>query len=470
MENLPSLKRFGEKLDLLKQLVTDGNSEQADSLAQTIFEDYALSRDNCLHQEDTLIDTRNSLCDITERAEQLEHRLKETLSAYNSNIRTFRKFCTTQQYMNSLKSIAELPELLQNIAVELDVFKVSVVLDRELCSGIPVGETPTLHMKGCMRYIDATLSSSKNRIFIGPISKMMRPDIFFGDQDMSPAIDGSCFAFGLMDKYSPDTLIGLFSIYDPSTDRYHPEMGTDFLEHFSSSLASTIINVISHQRAALLRQDVDRITRHDLKTPLNAVINLPQILLSSENDPGRAELIKTIQDAGYRMLGLINRSYDIYRMESGNYILKPDQVDLLRLTGKIRLDLLGMIESKKIQFKVTVNGQPPSGGHTFLVKGEELLLFSMLANLVKNSIEAAPQNSEVCIDFADGNGIRIKIHNPGEVHQAIRDRFFDKYVTYGKKGGTGLGTYSAMLIAKAHGGDIHMESTAEEGTSILIFI
>ena len=39
---------------------------------------------------------------------------------------------------------------------------------------------------------------------------------------------------------------------------------------------------------------------------------------------------------------------------------------------------------------------------------------------------------------------------------AARERFFDKYVTFGKDGGTGLGTYSAKLLTEAQGGGIQL--------------
>ena len=54
---------------------------------------------------------------------------------------------------------------------------------------------------------------------------------------------------------------------------------------------------------------------------------------------------------------------------------------------------------------------------------------------------------------------RIAIHNTGEVPESFHPHFFDKYATRGKKGGTGLGTYSAMMAARAHGGTIHLYSS-----------
>jgi signal transduction histidine kinase len=54
--------------------------------------------------------------------------------------------------------------------------------------------------------------------------------------------------------------------------------------------------------------------------------------------------------------------------------------------------------------------------------------------------------------------VQAAVINQGEVPAEIRERFFEKYATSGKSRGTGLGTYSARLIARAHGGDIAMQS------------
>lgn len=50
----------------------------------------------------------------------------------------------------------------------------------------------------------------------------------------------------------------------------------------------------------------------------------------------------------------------------------------------------------------------------------------------------------------------------------IRDTFFAKYTIHGKPGGTGMGTYSALLIAKAHQGTIAMTTSEAEGTIVTV--
>jgi signal transduction histidine kinase len=62
----------------------------------------------------------------------------------------------------------------------------------------------------------------------------------------------------------------------------------------------------------------------------------------------------------------------------------------------------------------------------------------------------------------------ISITNHGEVPEAIRPRFFEKYVTSGKQQGTGLGTYSARLCAETQNGAMRLESLDDGRTRIVI--
>jgi signal transduction histidine kinase len=101
--------------------------------------------------------------------------------------------------------------------------------------------------------------------------------------------------------------------------------------------------------------------------------------------------------------------------------------------------------------------------------GDALLCYSLFQNLIKNACEAAPDNSRVTVILYDENPLRIVIQNKGAVPAEIRASFFDKFVTYGKYGGTGLGTYSAKLLTEAQNGAISMDvSDTEKQTTITI--
>jgi DNA-binding response OmpR family regulator len=202
-----------------------------------------------------------------------------------------------------------------------------------------------------------------------------------------------------------------------------------------------------------LREDVDRITRHDLKTPLSGE---------------QTEMLDMIEESGYKMLAMINLSLDLYKMETGKYKFDPVPVNLLAVVNKIFKEIRDDVEARELSVKVLVRGEPAKEQDVFLIQGDELLCYSMLSNIIKNAVEASPTGEEVEVAMIAEESAVIGIHNVGSVPIDIRGTFFDKYTTSGKSGGTGLGTYSAKLIAQTLGGNIKLETSDEAGTTITI--
>src|SRR5262249_1847477 len=145
------------------------------------------------------------------------------------------------------------------------------------------------------------------------------------------------------------------------------------------------------EESVRLREEVERISRHDLKTPLNSVIAVSRLLregarFSREDE----ELLSIIERAGYRILSMVNLSLDLYRMESGSYQFQPQAIDLADVVRKVAADLEGQAASKSVALRLRQSGRS-------LARAEELLCYSMLGNLVKNAIEAAPENEVVSV-------------------------------------------------------------------------
>ena len=221
-----------------------------------------------------------------------------------------------------------------------------------------------------------------------------------------------------------------------------------------------------------LRDEVERMSRHDLKTPLNSIIAVPRLLREGRKlDSEEHQLLSIVERAGYRILDMVNLSLDLYRMEQGSYVFRPQAVDLDDMVRKVIGDLESHADSKNVAVR-TVRvadpaAQPRSG--PILARGEDLLCYSMLANLLKNAIEASPEDGVVTVTLEAGRGsVRLHIHNKGAVPEAVRASFFEKYSTADKAGGLGLGTYSALLMARVQGGNISMRTSAEEGTTLTI--
>jgi len=215
---------------------------------------------------------------------------------------------------------------------------------------------------------------------------------------------------------------------------------------------------------ARLREDMERMSRHDLKTPLNSIIGVTRLLREDARLlPEHQELLGITERAGYRMLDMVNLSLDLAKMELGSYDFRPQAVNLVDVVSRVMLDTHNLAEANQVQLRVDRAFQQP-----VYARAEELLCYSIIANLLKNAVEATPPGGVVTVGLEAGEPVRLWVHNPSTVPSAVAARFFEKYVSAGKSGGTGLGTYSARLMAQIQEGDLQMRTSAAEGTTLTL--
>jgi CheY-like chemotaxis protein len=149
-------------------------------------------------------------------------------------------------------------------------------------------------------------------------------------------------------------------------------------------------------------------------------------------------------------------------MEQGSYEFRPRPIDLAEVARRVAADLESQAESKGVRVRVSAQGAPGA-------LAEEHLCYSMLANLIKNAIEAAPDGGEVSVALERRDtALLAHVHNAGAMLESVRPRFFQKYATAGKRGGVGLGAYSARLLARVQNGDISMRTSEAEGTTLTL--
>jgi two-component system, sensor histidine kinase and response regulator len=205
---------------------------------------------------------------------------------------------------------------------------------------------------------------------------------------------------------------------------------------------------------AHLREDVERMTRHDLKSPIAVALQSSQALLEGELDARQRAAVETIEMASTNALEMINRTLDVYRMEMGQYQPTLEDFNLSALLARVAKQTELAFEERRIKLAL------PAAGDTRCL-GEPLLCYSLFSNLCKNAAEASPDGAQLAIELTPGYGsVHVCVVNEGEVPQAMRAVFFDKYTTAGKPGGTGLGTYSVKLMAEVQGGSVAMQSEA----------
>jgi len=222
-------------------------------------------------------------------------------------------------------------------------------------------------------------------------------------------------------------------------------------------------------RAEMIREEVERINRHDLKSGLSLVIGYPELLLGEGGlTPQQEQYVKRIRAAGYRMLDMIRTQLDIFKMEKGFYVLKKQPVDLIEVLCELEEEFAPQLRSGDVSLGMELNGHEVEGHESFVVQGERQLLRALFRNLLLNAIEASKPGDHVYVSLDAGDAMRVAVANAASVPAEVRPRFFAKYVTHGKENGTGLGTYFAALIARTHGADIAMHTGETSGTVITV--
>jgi PAS domain S-box-containing protein len=228
-------------------------------------------------------------------------------------------------------------------------------------------------------------------------------------------------------------------------------------------------DISERKRVETLREDVERLVRHDLRSPALAVQTLFTLFDRADNlTSDQRELLESVKQASRRMLNIIDMSRALYKMEAGTYTLSPVPVDLLAVAAAVVEDLRPMLRASGVSMAVNLAGDPAGKDNVFMVRSEELLCYALLANVIKNAVEASPEGGTVTLDMRTGDEHIITVHNAGVIPEAIRDSFFEKYVTSGKRQGTGLGTYTARLVATTLGGTIGFTTSEEEGTTMTV--
>jgi len=219
--------------------------------------------------------------------------------------------------------------------------------------------------------------------------------------------------------------------------------------------------------AARLREDVEHITRHDMKGPLAGVIGVVQALAEGGTmSVKQVEQLRMVEETTLQVLNMTNLSSELFKIETGRFKLDAKPVPICDILRRITEISRATFADK--QLIISVDSDVPAGREMPQALGDAMLCYSLFHNLVKNACEAAPDRSVVSVTLRDQEPLHIVIENQGAVPSEIRDYFFDKFVTRGRPNGKGLGTYSAKLLSEAQGGKIQLQVSDETNTTTVI--
>ncbi len=214
------------------------------------------------------------------------------------------------------------------------------------------------------------------------------------------------------------------------------------------------------------REDVENMARHDIKGSLAGIAGMVQSLADDGTmAPEHVAQLQLVAQTAQQLMSMVNLAGELYKIEAGQFSLNARAVDLGGLLHRVAaLSRAGFADK---QLVIEVDSDTPVGTEMPRAKGDEMLCNSLFQNLIKNACEAAPPNSRVVVTLKDETPLRVLINNTGAVPRDLRERFFEKYSTSGKPGGSGIGTYSASLLATAQHGSVTMDTNDQTNSTTL---
>lgn len=253
---------------------------------------------------------------------------------------------------------------------------------------------------------------------------------------------------------------GLMNILENTKGSVAIKLFGYMIQRLRDSTDDYVKQVVRKQKMVLLGEMLNTVI-HDFKSPLSG-INLASGMIKElyPEDEETVEWSNLIQAQAHRMSIMAEEFLEFVR---GNTVLNKQPINLTQ--SMQRFERLNRVYFQEAQVEFVIEIED------VVVHVDENKLLRVIQNLVGNAVEAFKGNGgrvefKAWINESDVN---IKIHDNGPgIPEAIKDRLFEAFVTYGKHSGTGLGTVIAKSIVDAHGGEISFESSCEEGTTFYI--
>ena len=121
---------------------------------------------------------------------------------------------------------------------------------------------------------------------------------------------------------------------------------------------------------------------HEVRTPLNGVLGIAQ-LLRGEVLQLQGAYLRLLEDSSLRLLGVVNDILDFSRMEAGQVRLTAAPLDLWRLVGDLVALHTPLAEQTSVRLSLFAD---PAPGR--LVVGDEQRLSQVLVNLISNALDS----------------------------------------------------------------------------------
>jgi signal transduction histidine kinase len=212
-----------------------------------------------------------------------------------------------------------------------------------------------------------------------------------------------------------------------------------------------------------LKDEFINVAAHELKTPIQPILGLCEILRDRETNIEKdEEILDIIIRNSKRLKKLAEDILNVAKIESGSFFLKKEKFDLKKMITEILRDFEQKIVENNKNIKLSYEFYHDNNNDEIIVAADRNRLSQVIYNLLNNAFNFTNEGSITVIvderkkdDINANDEILVSIKDTGTgIHQEILPNLFTKFATKSMTGGTGLGLFISKKIIEMHGGRI----------------
>lgn len=221
-------------------------------------------------------------------------------------------------------------------------------------------------------------------------------------------------------------------------------------------LARTDQALLDAKQSSELREQFIAVLGHDLRSPLSAISAAASVLQKNATDSGMAKMGAIIRRSADRMAVLISDVMDFARgrLGGGVAVAALPQVQLAPILEQVVAEFRATSPDRKIETKIDVSRA---------VTCDSGRIAQLAANLIGNAlVHGNPERTVLVEAHSNDETLEISVTNEGpNIPEDVRRRLFEPFYRASvspNQQGLGLGLYIASEIARAHAGEMSVQS------------
>jgi signal transduction histidine kinase len=232
----------------------------------------------------------------------------------------------------------------------------------------------------------------------------------------------------------------------------------------------TYRNVSKEVAVARLKSDFVSNVSHELRTPLALIRLYAETLeLGRLTSPEKCqEYYCIIRKESERLSALINNILDFSRIEAGRKEYEFRETDMCELVRNTLESYRYQIEQHGFTFEEKIAEVPP-------IKVDREAMARSMVNLVNNALKYSQDRKYIGVNlYRENGGVKLEVIDHGiGIPAGEQGKIFEKFYRVGdplvhNTKGSGLGLSLVQHIARAHGGDVSVDSTPGAGSKFTI--